>query len=254
MKDIQMNELIEQYKKCVDVIPEESIKSYRQDFFVNYTYNSTAIEGNTLTLLEQKTVLEDNIAIGGKSLREIFEVYNHKKAFDYLEKCLSENQPLSENIVKELHAILTENVMVGGVYRDYPVRISGASFTPVTGNQMFYDLKNFYADMEWKPKDNALEYASWVHAEFVKIHPFGDGNGRTARMLLNYQLMQSGLLPVQIKKEQRLTYYEALDQYATKNELEPFTKFVSEMEKIELTNYVEMSKEIKKMKKKDVSR
>lgn len=247
MKDISIHKLIEQYKNCVGMIPEESIKSYRQDFFVTYTYHSTTMEGNTLTLLEQKAVLEDNTAIGGKDLREIFEVYNHKKAFGFLEQCLSEQQPLSERIVKELHAILTENIMVGGVYRNYPVRISGASFAPATGNQMLYDLKNFYADMEWKSKENALEYAAWIHAEFVKIHPFGDGNGRTARMLLNYQLMQSGLLPVKIRKEQRLRYYEGLDQYAAKGELESFAEFVSQLERAELTQYIETSKEIRNM-------
>ena len=123
------------------------MSSYEQDFELTYTHNSTAIEGNTLTLIETKVVLEDGISVGGKKLREIYEVVNHKKAYRYVKKCIAEEKKLDEHIVKDLHAILTENIIVGGVYRSEPVRISGAGHTPPVGNDMYIQIKNFYEDL-----------------------------------------------------------------------------------------------------------
>ena len=130
-----------QKKGSIDSI---TLSSYEQDFELTYTHNSTAIEGNTLTLIETKVVLEDGISVGGKKLREIYEVVNHKKAYRYVKKCIAEEKKLDEHIVKDLHAILTENIIVGGVYRSEPVRISGAGHTPPVGNDMYIQIKNFY--------------------------------------------------------------------------------------------------------------
>lgn len=133
-----------QKKGSIDSI---TLSSYEQDFELTYTHNSTAIEGNTLTLIETKVVLEDGISVGGKKLREIYEVVNHKKAYRYVKKCIAEEKKLDEHIVKDLHAILTENIIVGGVYRSEPVRISGAGHTPPVGNDMYIQIKNFYEDL-----------------------------------------------------------------------------------------------------------
>ena len=131
-----------------------TLSSYEKDFELTFTHNSTAIEGNTLTLMETKVVLEDGVAIGGKELREIYEVINHKKAYGYVKKCIAEKKPIDENIVKDLHAILTENIIVGGIYRNEEVRISGAGFTPPAGNEMYVQIKNFYEDLKIKEKNN----------------------------------------------------------------------------------------------------
>ncbi|MGM9937258.1 MAG: Fic family protein, partial [Candidatus Ornithomonoglobus sp.] len=196
--------------------------------------------GNTLTLMETKLVLEDSISIGGKALREIYEVVNHKKAYGYVKKCIAENKPLTENIVKDLHAILTENIIVGGVYRNQEVRISGAGFTPPAGNQMYMQIKGFYEDLELKSDLNPIELAAWTHAEFVRIHPFIDGNGRTGRLLMNYQLLSQGFLPVSIDKDNRLDYYNALEQYAVKTDLAPFAELVAGLEEQQLDEYLNL--------------
>ena len=101
-----------QEKHKIDAV---TLSSYEKDFELTFTHNSTAIEGNTLTLMETKVVLEDGISIGGKELREIYEVVNHKKAYQYVKKCISEGKTLEESIVKDIHAILTENIIVGGI-------------------------------------------------------------------------------------------------------------------------------------------
>ena len=227
----------EQNKSKIDTI---TLSSYEQDFELKFTHNSTAIEGNTLTLMETKVVLEDAISIGGKELREIYEVINHKKAYGYVKKCISENKPLTENIVKDLHAILTENIIIGGIYRNQEVRISGAGFTPPAGNEMYMQIKGFYEDLKTKSDLNSIELAAWTHAEFVRIHPFIDGNGRTSRLLMNYQLLSQGFLPVSIAKEDRLNYYNTLEEFATKGNLEPFADFVAELEEQRLDEYLKM--------------
>lgn len=221
-------------------IDSVTLSSYEKDFELRFTHNSTAIEGNTLTLMETKVVLEDGVSVGGKELREIYEVINHKKAYEYLKKCIAENKALNENIVKDLHAILTENIIVGGIYRNQEVRISGAGFTPPSGNEMYMPIKGFYEDLKNKTELNSIELAAWTHAEFVRIHPFVDGNGRTSRLLMNYQLMVQGFLPISIDKEKRLDYYNALEEYAVKKNLEAFTNFIAELEEKQLDEYLKL--------------
>ena len=228
------------YEQNKSKINSVTLSSYEKDFELRFIHNSTAIEGNTLTLMETKVVLEDGVSIGGKELREIYEVVNHKKAYEYVKKCIAENKPLTENIVKDLHAILTENIIVGGIYRNQEVRISGAGFTPPAGNEMYVQIKIFYEDLKYKKDLNPIALAAWTHAEFVRIHPFVDGNGRTSRLLMNYQLMINGYLPVSVDKEDRLDYYNALEQYAAHGNLEPFSDFVADLEEKQLDEYLKL--------------
>lgn len=207
------------------------IEKYEKAFDIDFTYNSTTIEGNTLTYIETKALLEDKISIGGKQLREIYEVLNHNNAFEYVKKCIEKQQELDENSIKDIHEILTENIMQGGIYRNTDVIITGASHTPPTPNEMYNQLRFFYEDLKNNMNImNAIELAAWTHAEFVRIHPFLDGNGRTARLIMNYQLMSNNFLPVSIKVEERLEYYNALDKYATTKDLEPFVNLIAKLE------------------------
>ena len=154
-----------------------------------------------------------------------------------------EGKVLDENIIKDIHAILTENIIVGGIYRNQEVRISGAGHTPPSGNDMYIQIKNFYADLKWKKKElNPIGYAAWTHAEFVRIHPFVDGNGRTSRLIMNYQLMSDGFLPISIAKENRLNYYNALEEYAVNANLEKFADLIAELEEEQLDTYIKLIK------------
>lgn len=228
----------EQLKKIRKEISKEALQSFDKSFEVEYTHNSTAIEGNTLSLVQTKAVLEDGISVGGKTLREIYEVVNHDKAFGYIKKCISEGKVLDENIVKDIHSLLMENILTGGIYRNVEVRITGANHKPPTPNEMFEQIKNFYTDIEYRDKRNAIEFAAWTHAEFVRIHPFVDGNGRTSRMIMNYQLMNAGFLPVSIAKENRLEYFEALEVYAMEGDLKPFAEMIASLEEQRLDEYL----------------
>ncbi|MCD7725379.1 MAG: Fic family protein [Clostridiales bacterium] len=238
MSLLEILEKQKQYEALKDTLPQMTLASYEQSFEVEYTHHSTAIEGNTLTLMETKVILEDGIAIGGKSLKEIYEVVNHKKAYQYVKECIQQGLLLDEKIVKDIHALLMENILTGGIYRREEVTISGASHTPPAGNEMYSQIKNFYAELAEKNHLNGVELAAWTHAEFVRIHPFADGNGRTSRLLMNYQLLSKGFLPVSVAKENRLDYYNALDKYAAQGELNDFMELVAGLEEKQLEKYL----------------
>ena len=219
-------------------LPKAALENYTTAFAVEYTHNSTAIEGNTLTLRETALLLYDRLSVGGKELREIYEVINHSKAFAYITERIAEGNPLDEKAVKDIHNILMENIMTGGIYRNVDVYISGAQHTPPNPNEMYRQIKNFYIDLDIKAMES-IELAAWTHAEFVKIHPFIDGNGRTSRLIMNYQLISGGYLPVSIPKEKRLEYYECLEEYAIAGNLTPFTTMIAELEEARLDYYIE---------------
>jgi len=232
--------LRDEFLKIKGNIPKVSIESFDKSFDIEYTHNSTAIEGNTLSLIETKAILEDQISVGGKSLREIYETVNHNKAFSYVKSCIADGKQLTEAVVKDIHAILMENILIGGVYRNCEVRITGAKHKPPAPNEMYIQIKGFFADLPYKPF-NAIELAAYTHAEFVRIHPFEDGNGRTSRIIMNYQLMRAGFLPVSISKETRLEYFEALERFAVDGHLKPFIDMIVSLEETRLREYLNLA-------------
>lgn len=162
-----------------------------------------------------------------------------------MQELVRAEQLLDEHIIKDVHAMLMDNIMIGGVYRNGPVRIGGASFRLPSAGELFYEIKNFYADMQWRINFmHPVEFAAWTHAEFVRIHPFFDGNGRISRMLMNYLLMYGGYLPVNVKKEERLEYYQALDRYGVEGVLDDFLRFVVQLEERELDQYLSLGQEL----------
>ncbi|MDN0055218.1 Fic family protein [Collinsella ihumii] len=222
----------------LDAIDPEALESFERSFDVEYAHNSTAIEGNTLTLVQTKAILEDGLSVGGKSLREIYEAENHRKAFNYVKEHVAKGDALTESIAKDIHMLLLENILPGGTYRNVGVRIPGAGFVPPVGEDMYAQVKEFFARLAGTADGNSIELAAWTHAEFVRIHPFVDGNGRTARMLMNYQLMLAGFLPVSVAKEQRIEYYDALEEYAVHGELSSFADMVAALEETRLEEYL----------------
>ena len=229
------------YKQRKESLPEITVKSYAQAFELEYTHHSTAIEGNTLTLLETKAVLEEGLSVGGKKLREIYEVVNHDKAYRYVKECIAKELPLEEKIVKDIHAMLMENIMTGGNYRNVDVYISGAAHTPPTPNEMYRQVEVFYTDLQEREWNNVIELAVWTQGEFVRLCPFVDGNGSTSRLMMNYQLMAHGFLPVSIAKENRLAYFDALEAYAVRQELSPFADMIAVLEEQQLDRYFGMT-------------
>ncbi len=229
-------------RENIDKLPKELLENYESNFDIEYTHNSTAIEGNTLSLLDTKMVIEEGITIGGKELREIYEVTNHNNAYKYIKECVKQNKDLTEDVIKDIHNIVMKDIMIGGIYRSVDVYISGAKHIPPTPNDAYNQLRAFYSTLE-SNKMEGIELAAYTHAEFVKIHPFVDGNGRTSRLIMNYQLIKAGFLPVNIKKEDRFRYYDSLEKYAIDNDISEFENIIKELENMELDRYIKAIKD-----------
>lgn len=218
-------------------LPSHTVKSLHEQLVLEWTYNSNAIEGNTLTLKETKVVLE-GITIGGKSMREHFEAINHKEAIDYVDDVVASNVPFTEHVIKSIHQLVLKNIEPShaGVYRQENVLISGADHRPPDHLLLAEQMSSLLTDYHTF-SGHPLERAARLHTDFVKIHPFVDGNGRTARLLMNLDLMKSGLLPIIIKAADRLAYYDALDKAHTEDEYGDFLHLSinSEIEALEKT-------------------
>lgn len=221
-------------------LPAYTIKSLHEQLVLNWTYNSNAIEGNTLTLKETKVVLE-GITIGGKSMIEHFEAINHKEAIHYVEDIVNKKEQFSERLIRNIHNLVLKKIddKNAGVYRNQNVVISGAEHTPPEHFKV-QDEMQFLVDKYKKYNLHPIEMAARLHIDFVKIHPFIDGNGRTARLLMNFELMRSGYLPVVIKAKDRLAYYEALDTAYTKGDYSFFIEITANAEVEILNNYLKL--------------
>ena len=228
-----MFETIDSLKNKLDAqrpLPSSVVKNLQEDLILRWTYHSNAIEGNTLTLLETKVVLE-GITVGGKALREHFEAINHRNAIYYVEDIIKKEEPFSEWQIRNIHQLILKNIddENAGRYRQQNVLISGATNTPpdytLLNDKMaqFIDWYNTEADLM-----HPIERAAKVHADFVGIHPFIDGNGRTSRLLMNLELMKAGYPPCVITVENRLAYYKALDQWMAFGKTEAFNQLVAD--------------------------
>ncbi|CJM22496.1 Fic family protein [Streptococcus pneumoniae] len=199
-------------------LTEGEVERLNEEFLVEYTYNSNAIEGNTLTLRETDMVLR-GLTIDRKSLKEHLEVIGHKDAFDYVRQLVRENAPISEKIIKDIHyLVLADKKEDRGVYRRVPVRIMGAAHEPVQPYLIVPKMEELLERYENSKEDIVTRLARF-HIEFESIHPFIDGNGRTGRLLVNLELMKAGYPPIDIKFTDRLKYYEAFDYYHLKDDL-----------------------------------
>lgn len=205
-------------------LPATVVKNLREDIAVRWTYNSNAIEGNTLTLRETKVVLE-GITVGGKSMKEHLEATNHVHAIDYIFELVDKDEQLTERIIKEVHSLVLKGIddTIAGKYRTENVVISGAEHVP---SDHLHVPEQMEAFMSWYDGKGAslhpVERAARLHIDLVKIHPFSDGNGRAARLLMNLELMKGGFPPVVVQNDERLAYYEALDTAHTTDNYELF--------------------------------
>lgn len=222
-------------------LPPHTLASLREKFTLEWTYHSNAIEGNTLTLRETKVVLE-GITVGGKSLREHFEATNHRDAIRYVEEIVAKREVLTEWQIRNIHMLVLKGIDDGGAgrYRQENVVISGASTIPPDFLHLPAEMAALVAWHEQAQAMSPVERAAQLHTRFVKIHPFVDGNGRTGRLLLNLELMKFGYPPAVIRKEDRLAYYDALDEACVSGNFDDITRLVAEAVQRSLDTYLQV--------------
>lgn len=212
----QIFQRIVEKKKALDKkrpLAKAVLAKIREQFSIELTYNSNAIEGNTLTLAETKMVLEEGITIKGKPLIYHLEAQNHQEAIFELEKIVNRKTKINEELLKHIHSIILQNIEkdFAGEYRREQVRILGADFIPpnyLKINKLMKDFANWLA----KNPDrlNIIELAAQAHFRLTYIHPWVDGNGRVARLLMNIILMKGGYPPAIILNNDRKKYLNAL--------------------------------------------
>ena len=212
-------------------LTEGELERLNEEFLTEYTYNSNAIEGNTLTLRETDMVLR-GLTIDQKSLKEHLEVIGHKEAFDFVTEIVKEKCEINERVIKQIHyLVLADKKDDRGVYRRVPVRIMGAAHETAQPylivTKMEELLRNYLASEE-----HIVTKLARFHIEFEGIHPFIDGNGRTGRLLVNLELMKAGYPPIDIKYTDRIAYYNAFDEYHVKHNSKAmeslFAKYINE--------------------------
>lgn len=217
-------------------LPTSTLKSLQESINLEWTYNSNGIEGNTLTLKETQIVLE-GITIGGKTIKEHLEAINHEHAIQYLNELVNDKKAITEWNIKNIHELVLKEIdnKNAGKYRTENVIIKGATHIPpdylIVPELMEKLIQNFESWKNFHP----IVQSVLLHGELVKIHPFVDGNGRTSRLVMNLVLMNNGYVPVIIKKESRLKYYEALDKAHLTSDYTDFVKLVNNLE-IEMLN------------------
>ncbi len=243
-----MSKKMEEQQKYIDIINEidecyalmkkvrplsaSELKYFNNEFSISATHNSNAIEGNTFTFDETKLLIEKGIVTGAHSLRESEDIIGYKQAFDFLYESLKEKKPIIEDFIKKIHSFVLRGDDEAGKYRkiqNYVGSLSRIVYTPCPPTQVPEKMKAYSEELQADCRHNA-ELAekgqfNWVdlfhnlakhHIEFENIHPFIDGNGRTGRLLLIYEMISLGLLPVDIRYEERDRYYAAISSYRDK--------------------------------------
>lgn len=240
-----MFEKIDEKKAIIDrkkPIDQSIIDNIKRFFDVEFTYHSNALEGNTLTITETKVILEDGITIGkGKSLREHLEVINHKEAIDYIDDIVSKDMDISERVIKDLHYIILKSIdnKNAGEYRSSNVLISGSAHRPVEHflvQERMRELIQWYKDN--KDTMHPIKLAAEFHFKYVYIHPFIDGNGRSARLLMNLILMRNGYPITVIKTDNRDEYMRALEKASTAGDTKDFVSIVADAVNTSIDTYL----------------
>ena len=247
--------------KDVDILQKEinkyrplndhAVKQLKEYYRIGLTYTSNAIEGSSLTEIETKIILEDGITIGGKSIREHQETIGHGEAYDLLYN-LYQSREITEKEIKELHRLFYHRVdeTHAGKYRTEQVIISGSEFEPPPPNKVPSLMKKFIKSIPaMREKYHPVEFAALLHKDFVTIHPFVDGNGRTARLLMNLALLQDSYVITLIPPILRREYIRCLE-LSHKGDNKSFINFISAMVYETQKDYLRLLKSLEDWKKK----
>jgi Fic family protein len=204
------------------------LKQVREYFRIGMAYSSNALEGNSLTETETKIVIEEGMTIGGKPVRDHLEALGHSEAYDLLFR-LAKSQDITEANVKELHRLFYYRIDAkqAGKYRKCRVIITGTGFIPPTPEGIPVLMELFIAGLsKTREEHHPVEFAAIIHKELVMIHPFIDGNGRVARLLMNLALLQAGYALAIIPPVLRRDYLDTLNK-THKGDDVPFIKFIA---------------------------
>lgn len=209
-----------------------------EEFGIEYTYDSNAIEGSTLTLEETALVIKEGITIAEKPLSYHLAAIGHKDAYYYIRDLVKNNTKLSENEILNIHSlVLMDRPADKGRYRDVPVRIMGTTVELPQPYLIKPKMEELILEYQNDTR-NVIESIAEFHLKFERIHPFIDGNGRTGRLILNLELMKAGLVPINIKNADKRSYYDCFKIYDETKDAKPFIELVCKYLIQELERYI----------------
>lgn len=219
------------------------LKRMIEQFTINHTYNSNAIEGSTITLRETALIIQEGLTIAGHPIKEHLETIGYKDAFDFVMELSEKDRDLTEYDIKQIHAlVLMSDRENAGVYRRLPVQISGADNTPPQPYLVPKKMEELLLSYA-QSREDVFERIAKLHLEFESIHPFIDGNGRTGRLIMNLELMKNGYLPVDIKFTDRAKYYDAFADYHLTGSPNMMKDMIMNYELAELTEYAAIAEQ-----------
>ena len=220
-------------------LTQGELERLREEFMIDFTYNSNAIEGNTLTLKETALALE-GMTVDQKPLKDHLEAVGHRDAFLYVQEIAKNQVELSEYVIKNIHSLVLMNRPEDkGQYRRIPVRIMGACTEPVEPYMIEPKMSELLAANEGrKTQMTTVERIARFHLEFEGIHPFIDGNGRTGRLILNLELIRNGFPPINVKFTDRKRYYDAFDAFYRDNDAGVMIDLIAEYVDERLDEYL----------------
>lgn len=242
-----MNEKIKKVEELKNKLNElrpltkEEIKRLNEEFMIEYTYDSNAIEGSSLTLEETALVLKENITIAEKPLNDHLTAIGHRDAYFYIESLLKEKHILNETEILNIHSlVLMDKPDAKGKYRSVPVQILGTNAKPVLPYLIKPSMENL---LNWYNNENKLsllEKIALFHLKYESIHPFLDGNGRSGRLILNFELMKNNYVPINIKFKDKRRYYDAFKSYNDTEDISLMVDLICDYLIIELERYIKL--------------
>ncbi len=218
---------------------ENEYKKICKEFDKRYIYESTSFENGDFSFEDVVFLLEDHSRqFPDKSETVRKAIINNYHAIQQVHKLAREGKEIEETIVKDLHQVLTEGIIHGGLYRTRDLFILGAKHVPPTYLKIYSKMDRYFSDL-MNPELTGLKKAAFTLLQILKIYPFMDANGRLARLLLNYQLELEGFLPISITKDLRNEYYKNIDEYKINKKIEPFTEFIAKIEEKRIKEFLE---------------
>ena len=220
----RLNEIKDDYKKLISSVSKIEYGIIEKQHLIKFTFNTNAIEGSAITLKETAHILEEGISPEGKDLREIYEIENTKKAYEFMKNY---KEKINLNFIKKIHYHLTYNIFGkdAGQFRRIQVYMGGSKHIPPKASEINKEMISLTRWINNHKNLHPVILATYVHHFFIAIHPFIDGNGRTGRLLLNFMLMKSGFPPICIKKEERIKYTDYLE-LARDGDINKFLDFI----------------------------
>lgn len=237
-------------KRRVDVaapLPAATRKSLMDDFLIRYAHETTAIEGNTLTLHEAQAILEDGVTVGGKTLREHLEVVNVRSAWQTLEALVRDKAALTESALSDLHRQLMQGILgdQAGLYRRVPVYIRGSQHVPPNWVKVPDLMQRFVNRFHERPStEHPVHWAALAHIELAGIHPFVDGNGRVSRLVANWLLMREAWPPALYTATERGWYLDTLEEAQFRGQPNEFVKVTARAVEFLLDRSLEMVRQV----------